>query len=83
MFSRDTDQANGQRHPIRLGIVSWETASHLAVPMWDQVREESRRAYFKEIKNTVQLCDDHGENENEIQKTSVEGRSTVRAMDFS
>lgn len=51
----------GQRHPIRLSTVSWETASHLAVPMWDQVREESRRACFKAIKNTVHLSEDHGE----------------------
>lgn len=31
----------GKRHPIRLSIVSWETASHLAAPVWDQVRKES------------------------------------------
>lgn len=42
----------GKMHPIRRTIISHETASHLAVPTWDQVREESWRACFKEIKKS-------------------------------
>lgn len=83
----------GKMYPVRLTIVSQETASHLAVPTWDQVREESWRVCFKEIKNPMQFSEEHGtfgvvfeEKENEIQKTSMQGRSSVcpwgETMDF-
>lgn len=56
-------------------------------------QEGVRRAHFKEIKNAMWLNEDHRafgvvfeEKENEIRKTSVEERSSVRAkgesMDF-